>query len=188
MKCFIYWTADFKSSQLWSSQLWTQFKQLRKPEKVRTSTGSRVHPVEVLTFSGFRNCLNCVHNCDDHSCLEVMTIAVTESAFTLQCHLMTMTVLMTIILAMNFCDEVSPNKARRGRWGKNVYRKHLISGMLFWANTCRNNTIKGDIGRAGSETSVKGNVNKHNIFQAQEAGVFFFFSANLRLKYSDDCS
>jgi len=29
MKCFIYWTADLKSSKLWSSQLWTQFKQLR---------------------------------------------------------------------------------------------------------------------------------------------------------------
>ena len=125
MKCFIYWTVDFKSSQIWSSQLWTQFKQLRKPEKVRTSTGSRVHPVEVLTFSGFRNCLDCVHNCDDHSWLEVMTIAVTEPAFTRQCHLMTMTMLMTIILAMNFCDEVSPNKGRRGRWGKNVYKKSI---------------------------------------------------------------
>ena len=30
MKCFIYWTADLKSSQLWSSHLWTQFKQLRR--------------------------------------------------------------------------------------------------------------------------------------------------------------
>ena len=29
MKCFIYWTADLKSSELWSSQLWTQFKKLR---------------------------------------------------------------------------------------------------------------------------------------------------------------
>ena len=29
MKCFIYWTADLKSSKLWSSQLWTKFKQLR---------------------------------------------------------------------------------------------------------------------------------------------------------------
>ena len=29
MKCFIYWTADLKSSELWSSQLRTQFKQLR---------------------------------------------------------------------------------------------------------------------------------------------------------------
>ena len=30
MKCFIYWTADLKLSKLWSSQLWIQFKQLRK--------------------------------------------------------------------------------------------------------------------------------------------------------------
>ena len=30
MKCFIYRTADLKSSKPWSSQLWTQFKQLRK--------------------------------------------------------------------------------------------------------------------------------------------------------------
>ena len=29
MECFIYWTADLKSSKLWSSQLWTQFKQFR---------------------------------------------------------------------------------------------------------------------------------------------------------------
>ena len=29
MKYFIYWTGDLKSSELWSSQLWTQFKQLR---------------------------------------------------------------------------------------------------------------------------------------------------------------
>ena len=29
MKCFVYSTGDLKSSTLWSSQLWTQFKQLR---------------------------------------------------------------------------------------------------------------------------------------------------------------
>ena len=29
MKCFIHWTADLKSSELWSWQLRTQFKQLR---------------------------------------------------------------------------------------------------------------------------------------------------------------
>ena len=28
MKCFIYWTADLKSTKPWSSQFWTQFKQL----------------------------------------------------------------------------------------------------------------------------------------------------------------
>ena len=72
MKCFIYWTADLKSSKLWSSQLWTQFKQLRVEarktqdfngvwtrdgsnrdgfEPSRVQTGS--NPVEVLTFLGF---------------------------------------------------------------------------------------------------------------------------------------
>ena len=41
MKCFIYWTADVKSSKLWSSQLRRHFMQLRmwKPEKFRTATG-----------------------------------------------------------------------------------------------------------------------------------------------------
>ena len=40
MKCFIYWTAGLKSTELWSSQLWTQFKHcVQKPEKVRTLTG-----------------------------------------------------------------------------------------------------------------------------------------------------
>ena len=29
MKCFLNWTADLKSRKLWSSQLWTQLKQLR---------------------------------------------------------------------------------------------------------------------------------------------------------------
>ena len=47
-----------------------------------------------------------------------MTIAVTEPAFTLiiRLILMTMTMLMTIILAMNVCDEVSPNKAQFRRY------------------------------------------------------------------------
>lgn len=48
-----------------------------------------------------------------------MTIAVTEPAFTLiiRLILMTMTMLMTIILAMNFCDdEVSANKAQFRRY------------------------------------------------------------------------
>ena len=53
MKCFIYWTADLKSSKPWSSQLWTQFKQLQS-----------------LFQASTRNCLNCVHNCDDHGLLD----------------------------------------------------------------------------------------------------------------------
>ena len=30
MKYFIYWISDVESSKLWSSQLWTQFIQLRR--------------------------------------------------------------------------------------------------------------------------------------------------------------
>ena len=43
------------SSKLWSSQLWTQFKQLR---------------IEAWKSTSIRNCLNCVHYCDDHSSLD----------------------------------------------------------------------------------------------------------------------
>ena len=45
--------------------------QLVRAHRYREVTGS--NPVEVLTFSGFyiRNCLNCVHNCKDHSLLEI---------------------------------------------------------------------------------------------------------------------
>ena len=56
-----------KSSKLWSSQLWTQFKQLHIE-----AWKSQDFNVEVLTsFRLLRicNCLNCVHNCDDHSLL-----------------------------------------------------------------------------------------------------------------------
>ena len=43
---------------------------VRASHRYREVLGS--NPVEVLTFSGFciRNCLNCVHNCDDHSLLD----------------------------------------------------------------------------------------------------------------------
>ena len=41
MKYFICWTADLKSSKLWSSQLWTQFKQLRiEAWKIQDFNGS----------------------------------------------------------------------------------------------------------------------------------------------------
>ena len=80
MKDFIYWTADLKSSKLWSSQLWTQFKQLRiaawKTQDFNGVwtpwKGSRVQtPLKSWLFqASIRNCLNCVHNCDDHSLLE----------------------------------------------------------------------------------------------------------------------
>ena len=41
MKYFIYWNADWKSSKLWSAQLWTQFKQLRI-EALRSQDFNRV--------------------------------------------------------------------------------------------------------------------------------------------------
>ena len=64
MKCFIYWTADLKSSKLWSWQLWMQFRQLRiEAWKSQDFNG-------VWTLASIRNCLNCVHNCDDHTLLD----------------------------------------------------------------------------------------------------------------------
>ena len=68
MKCFIYWTADLKSSKLWSSQLRTQFKQLPIDRFAR----SRVQtPLKSWLFqASIRNCLNCVRNCDDHRLLD----------------------------------------------------------------------------------------------------------------------
>mgnify|MGYP000444687548 CR=1 FL=1 len=42
---------------------------VRASHQYREVMGS--NPVEVLTFSAFlRNCLNCVHNCDDHTLLD----------------------------------------------------------------------------------------------------------------------
>ena len=81
MKCFIYWTADLKSSKLWSSQLWTQFKQLRTEAwKSQDFNGvwtrdlamSRVQtPLKSWLFqASICNCLNCVHYYDDHSSLD----------------------------------------------------------------------------------------------------------------------
>ena len=62
--------------KLWSSQLWTQFCNcVEYPEKVRTSMGLSpwprdTNPIEVLPFTGFfRDCLNCVHNSEDHAYL-----------------------------------------------------------------------------------------------------------------------
>ena len=65
MKCFIYWTADLKSSKLGSSQLWTHkwpapnvsgfIAQLfRASHRYREVTGSKIEKkVEILSFSGF---------------------------------------------------------------------------------------------------------------------------------------
>ena len=58
-----------KQPQVTSSQ--RQWLQLVSPShRYHEVTGS--NPVEVLNFSGFyiRNCINCVHNCEDHSLLD----------------------------------------------------------------------------------------------------------------------
>ena len=63
MKCFIYSTADLKSSKPWSSQFWSNLSNCeQKPEKVRTST--RFEPMTsrywcALFQASVRNCLNC---------------------------------------------------------------------------------------------------------------------------------
>ena len=66
------------SSKLWSLQLWTQFKQLQIEawkswlERCTSITRSRVQtPLKSWLFQASpRNCLNCVHNCDNHSLLD----------------------------------------------------------------------------------------------------------------------
>ena len=63
IKYFICWTADLKSIKLWSSQLWTKFKQLRTEARSRVQT-----PLKSWLFQASIR-LNCVHNCDDHSLL-----------------------------------------------------------------------------------------------------------------------
>ena len=59
------WTVDMKSNEEWSSQLWSQFLQLRK-EAWKAFSG----------FSGFftyGNCKNCDHNCEDHSSFDFIS-------------------------------------------------------------------------------------------------------------------
>ena len=70
MKCFVNWTSDLKSSKLWSSQLWTQIKQLRiEVWKSQDFNGVWTRDLAIRLLY-VRNCLNCVHNCDDHSLLD----------------------------------------------------------------------------------------------------------------------
>ena len=89
MKCFIYWTADLKSSKPLSSQLWTQFKQLRVEAcksqdfngvwtrdlaiPVRGHDTNEVSRYREVTGS---NCLNCVHNCDNHGLLHSHIVSI----------------------------------------------------------------------------------------------------------------
>ena len=72
MKYFIFWTADWKSSKLWSAQLWTQFKQLRI-EALKSQDFNRVwtrwtrwlSTLKALAinanrwYNGFSNCWKC---------------------------------------------------------------------------------------------------------------------------------
>ena len=55
----------------------TSFIETFNAQLVRASDGCREvtgsNPVEVLTLSGFyiHHCINCVHNCEDHSLLDL---------------------------------------------------------------------------------------------------------------------
>ena len=66
-------TVEMKSNEEWSSQLGKQFLQLHKKseikKKFRTSMGFRLKILwKSCIFSGFLcNCINCIHNCEDHS-------------------------------------------------------------------------------------------------------------------------
>ena len=70
MKWIVYWTADMKSSKLWSAQLW-----LKSHDFNRIWTGDRDSGAMLQTaFSGFSTQLqNCVRNCEDHSLLAEFT-------------------------------------------------------------------------------------------------------------------
>ena len=82
MKWIIYELRIWNQVKLWSSQLWTQFSQLRREAwKIQDFNGvwtrsfhtgiarSRVQtPLKSWIFqASLRNCENCVHNCEDHS-------------------------------------------------------------------------------------------------------------------------
>ena len=103
MKRFMYWTADLKSSKLWASQWWTQFKQLRDlaiPVRrsnqlshdyvyVSVFARSRVQtPLKSWLFqASIRSCLNCVHNCEDHSLLEFRIVSSSLSLVSISLYL-----------------------------------------------------------------------------------------------------
>ena len=63
MKYFLYWTADVKSSELWSSQLWTPFKELSRiwllafMNLKMMNESSKRHP-ELLSMIFTVNCLS----------------------------------------------------------------------------------------------------------------------------------
>ena len=62
------------SSELWSSQWWTQFKQLRKEAwKSQDFNGVQTPLKSWLFQASLRDCLNCVYHCDDHSSLDFIS-------------------------------------------------------------------------------------------------------------------
>jgi len=59
---------SYLTTRLWSQLL--KWRTLWPSHRYHEVMGS--NPVNVLSFSGFyiRNCINCVHNCEDHSSLD----------------------------------------------------------------------------------------------------------------------
>ena len=71
IKCFIYWTADLKSSKLWSSQLWTQFKQLRiEAWKSQDFNGVWTCDLAIPVRHSDQLSYEATDNCHDHSLLD----------------------------------------------------------------------------------------------------------------------
>ena len=138
-----------KSSMLWSSQLWTQFKQLRieawKSQNFKgvwtrdlatpvrrwleRRTGiarSRVQtPLKSWLFqASIRNCLNCVHNCDDHSLLELLIYILTLVPF--HFHLSK----GSVVLLPNY-ESFSTSKTVSSKWKSLLnYQKHIFYKKL----------------------------------------------------------
>ena len=62
-----------KSNQEWFSQLWTQFQtQLRKMAKKKIQDFKGVIPAFL------RNCINCVHNCENHSSFDFISVVLIQ--------------------------------------------------------------------------------------------------------------
>ena len=115
--------AEMKSSEEWSSQLWTQFMQLRKrsPKKIHdfnvictrdlaipVRRSNQLTPMKLLMLGTghvfciarsrvqiplkswifwrllLRNCINCVHNCQDHSSLDKILLLISQERKTLR--------------------------------------------------------------------------------------------------------
>ena len=63
-----------KSNQEWFSQLWTQFQtQLRKMAEKNSRLQGRYPRPAFL-----RNCINCVHNCENHSSFDFISVVLIQ--------------------------------------------------------------------------------------------------------------